>query len=134
MKATNIIWDTDGENINLPTEIDIPDGMTDEDEISDFLSDTTGFCHEGFTLEFDDPRDIIIRLSFLHDDIVTTSEYKLTVPFGITYAQVWDEFKKGHADCCAVHNTPDSLIEYVTKKHGWVYEKIHFELEMEFTI
>lgn len=53
MKATCIIWDVDcKEDLqHLPTEIDIPDGMTDEDEISDYLSDTTGFCHKGFVLE-----------------------------------------------------------------------------------
>lgn len=53
MKATNIKWDTDGENINLPKEIEIPEwiDIENEDEISDYLSDTTGFCHFGFELE-----------------------------------------------------------------------------------
>ena len=53
LRAVNIIWDTDEEDgdISLPTEIDIPDGMTDDDEISDYLSDTTGFCHKGYNLE-----------------------------------------------------------------------------------
>ena len=51
MKATNIIWDTDGEDVDLPTEIQLPPGMTDEDEISDYISDMTGFCHMGFELE-----------------------------------------------------------------------------------
>lgn len=54
MKASNIIWDTDGnleaENM-LPTEMEIPEGMEDEDEISDYLSDVTGFCHISFELE-----------------------------------------------------------------------------------
>lgn len=50
MKAINIIWDTDGEDISLPTEIDIPEGMEDEEEISDYLSETTGYCHKGFAL------------------------------------------------------------------------------------
>ena len=52
MKAINIIWDVDfKEDLeNLPTEIDIPEGMTDEDEISDWLSDEFGFCHYGFEL------------------------------------------------------------------------------------
>lgn len=51
-KAVNIDWDIDESDIgvNLPTEIVIPDDMTDEDEISDYLSDTTGFCHKGFEL------------------------------------------------------------------------------------
>ena len=57
MKAINIKWDTDDEDyegepdLNLPTEIEIPDGMTDEDEISDYISDMTGFCHYGYELE-----------------------------------------------------------------------------------
>lgn len=50
MKAINIIWDTDGENIELPNEIELPFGMVDEDEISDYISDETGFCHKCFEL------------------------------------------------------------------------------------
>lgn len=51
IKATNIIWDLDGEdNVSLPTQIDIPDGMEDEEEISDYLSEVTGFCHKGFSI------------------------------------------------------------------------------------
>ena len=54
MKAKNIKWDTDGDMEileELPKEIEIPEGMTDEEEISDWLSDQTGFCHNGFVLE-----------------------------------------------------------------------------------
>lgn len=53
MKAINIIWDADTpeELEGLPEEIEIPAGMTDEDEISNYLSDVTGFCHKGFVLE-----------------------------------------------------------------------------------
>ena len=50
MKAINIIWDTDGEDISLPTEIDIPEEMEDEDELENYLSEVTGFCHKGFDL------------------------------------------------------------------------------------
>lgn len=50
MKAINIQWDTDGENISFPTEIDIPEGMSDEDEVSDYISNVMGFCHKGFEL------------------------------------------------------------------------------------
>ena len=52
MKAINILWDTDGEEVNLPNEIEIPDWVDkeDDDEISDYLSNTTGFCHFGFEL------------------------------------------------------------------------------------
>ena len=40
-KATHIQW----------TEIDIPDDMTDMEEISDYITDQTGFCHNGFIVE-----------------------------------------------------------------------------------
>ena len=58
MKAINIIWDVDDkENLNmLPSEIEIPEDMIDEagevddDEISDYISDVTGFCHKGYEL------------------------------------------------------------------------------------
>ena len=52
MKAINIIWvvDCKVDLESLPTEIEIPDGMTDEGEISDYLSDVTCLCHKGFVL------------------------------------------------------------------------------------
>ncbi len=53
MKATNILWDADVEEDleSLPKEINIPAGMEDDDEISDYLSDVTGYCHKGYSLE-----------------------------------------------------------------------------------
>ena len=52
MKAVHIQWDVDepDELEGLPTDIHITDGMEDEDEISDYLSDLTAFCHRGFQL------------------------------------------------------------------------------------
>jgi hypothetical protein len=65
LKAINIKWDTDGdmEVLNeLPTELIIPDDLEElykrkEDreyaleEIADWLSEDTGFCHDGFEIE-----------------------------------------------------------------------------------
>ena len=63
LKAINIKWDTDGdmEVLNeLPMEMIIPDKLEEMykkekeyalDEISDWLSDETGFCHDGFEIE-----------------------------------------------------------------------------------
>ena len=62
LKAINIMWDTDGDMEvfgALPTEMIIPDELEElykEDmeyaleEISDWLSDQTGFCHYGFEI------------------------------------------------------------------------------------
>lgn len=63
LKAINIKWDTDGDKEvfnELPTEIIVPDELEEMykkdkeyalEEISDWLSDETGFCHAGFELE-----------------------------------------------------------------------------------
>ena len=53
MKAVNIKWDTDNDKDllkTLPTEMEIPDDLS-EDEVSDWLSDQTGYCHFGYELE-----------------------------------------------------------------------------------
>lgn len=53
MKATKIMWDVDYDEDGklLPTEVELPEGMTDEEEICNYLSDLTGYCHEGFCIE-----------------------------------------------------------------------------------
>ena len=45
MKIKNIIWETDGEEVVLPTEVDLPNGIEpdDDDAINDYLSDTYGW-------------------------------------------------------------------------------------------
>lgn len=50
MKVTDIVWDTDGEDINLPTEMHIPDELLNEgeDQITNYLSDQTGWCVESW--------------------------------------------------------------------------------------
>lgn len=53
MKAINISWDIDNDIElleQLPKEIQIPEGMIDEEEISNYLSDISGFCHNEFEL------------------------------------------------------------------------------------
>ena len=55
MKAVNIEWDVDNpEDLEtLPKEIEIPAELVDyesEDEISDYITELTGFCHWGFDL------------------------------------------------------------------------------------
>ena len=49
MEVTKIKWETDGEVVDLPTKVEVEDGMSD-DEIADYLSDTYGWLVEGFSL------------------------------------------------------------------------------------
>lgn len=49
--AADIIWDYgDCEDIILPSELEIPEEIRDED-IGEYISEVTGFCHKGYTLE-----------------------------------------------------------------------------------
>lgn len=64
MIAYNIDWDTDGEDIDLPNEIEIPAHITDLDEVSDYITNVTGFCHRGFGVTgsmHNKPEDRLIR-------------------------------------------------------------------------
>ena len=60
MKAIKIRWDIDyDDNGDLPMEIEIPENIvkeaTDEDGIddeviSDYITNLTGYCHQGFEI------------------------------------------------------------------------------------
>lgn len=54
MKAINIEWDLDfeDENLELPTEIEIPNYIEsdDFDAIDDYISNVTDYCHKGYNL------------------------------------------------------------------------------------
>ena len=65
MKVVKIKWDTDGDmkmlkslpkEIDISDEFDVKDYEDDEDQllddISDWLSDTYGYCHFGFEIKF----------------------------------------------------------------------------------
>ena len=55
MKATRIIWETGGEEVNLPTEVEIPTDIEDDDDaIADYLSSTYGWLVVSFSLPMND--------------------------------------------------------------------------------
>ncbi len=55
-KVNSIQWDTDDEDVKLPTEltVNVPDGITEHDDVLDYISDRitemTDFCHFGFRI------------------------------------------------------------------------------------
>lgn len=58
MKAINIEWYIDPDEcecgiVLLPTEIEIPEYITDLDDVSDYIYDITGFYLKGFEIEDD---------------------------------------------------------------------------------
>lgn len=42
IKVSGIVWETDGEDVDLPDEMEIPSDI-EEDEIEGYLSNETGF-------------------------------------------------------------------------------------------
>lgn len=54
-KAINIKWETDGCEVDLPSEVDIPERFIDKDgvdgeSVSDWLSDVFGWLNDGFEI------------------------------------------------------------------------------------
>ncbi len=51
VRFSNIVWDTDGEKVDLPQEVvlDVPEGTDLEHEGADFLSDAYGWLVESFS-------------------------------------------------------------------------------------
>ena len=73
-KATNILWDVDDDDAEvaveeilaqLPTEIEIPNEIAD-DEIADYLSEQTGYCHFGFKVN---NVQVLCTNSFVEDGV-----------------------------------------------------------------
>ena len=52
MIVSDIIWETDGEVVELPTEVEVDDDLSD-DEIADYLSDTYGWLVVSFSAPMD---------------------------------------------------------------------------------
>jgi uncharacterized protein YdeI (YjbR/CyaY-like superfamily) len=56
-EVSDIKYDTDGEEVDLPKTltITVPDDIVDEVEMEEYISDEisniTGFCHKGFTTD-----------------------------------------------------------------------------------
>lgn len=100
MKAFNIIWDTDdNEDIaHLPNEIEIPETVNlSEDAISDYLSDTTGFCHCGFGLK-DNAGNLystyeLELLQDIKDYLIFEEENSLSYPFEKKWETYTDDEK-----------------------------------------
>lgn len=54
VRIYNISYDTDGEDdIDLPAEfvVTVEDTEDVEDQLSDYITEQTGFCHRGFLYE-----------------------------------------------------------------------------------
>lgn len=49
MKIHSIVWETDNQEVDLPSEVDVPNYL-DEFEIADYLSDEYGWLVKSFEI------------------------------------------------------------------------------------
>lgn len=75
MKVTEIKWNTYGDDIELPTEVELPDYLDtdDEDSVSDYLSDKFGYCPDTWgDIEESDTREICVsyELTVIHTEYI----------------------------------------------------------------
>lgn len=55
-RAYDIVWETDGEDVDLPTEVELPKDFGDDDDaITDFLSDEYGWLVVSYERESVEP-------------------------------------------------------------------------------
>ena len=49
VKIVSVIWDTDGKDVSLPSEVEVPAELKKE-EIADYLSDKYGWLVKSFSV------------------------------------------------------------------------------------
>ena len=75
-KAFNIQWDTDNDIEilkTLPKEINIPENIVNFDDISDYISGETGYCHYGYDLVYQISGEIFATVDEINNlDMIQT--------------------------------------------------------------
>lgn len=129
MKAVNIEWDVDCQEDRelLPTEIKIPEGMQDEEDISDYISDITGFCHKGYNLVEDE----VNKTRRLNVTIACQAVYNssIEVPVHLSFEDAL-EYAKEH-----ICDIPLGVLEYIPDSDELDVENCDFDeqdLEQDF--
>jgi hypothetical protein len=99
MKIYGIVWETDNQEVDLPSEVDVPNDLG-EFEIADYLSDEYGWLVQSFEIKtFEDLT--IEELWKLRKEIVLNSIY---------YADYVNSFGFNSKDVCYFF---DEYIEYI---------------------
>lgn len=108
LKAINIKWDTDGdeEMLNeLPMERIIPEELEEMykkdkeyalEEISDWLSDETGFCHDGFEVVKE------ITKESVENDLYDFFNDKMKTGDALEIEGVWKQYDPANGNIIAI--------------------------------
>jgi hypothetical protein len=83
-KAYDIEWETDGQDVDLPVEVELPDEI-DVDaigEVENYLSDEYGYLVKSFEIEYDDGEESVpeyldlIEILDLHENMTCDEIFK----------------------------------------------------------
>lgn len=86
-------------------------------------------------------KKITVKLNFLWDTEIVTTEVSITVPNTETPETVMKAINEAHSYLCFEDDTDiygvngrtaQSLLDYVCEEHNWTWEEINFEIEMNF--
>lgn len=138
MKIKNIVWETDGNMEalkSLPTSVDVPEGTTDVEQVSDWLSDTYGFLHNGF--EIVSLGEVTVSLETLFNKLAKQQEEAVSLTYGELVKTVEDntsyfDLKTSKGTPCMDGETCkiiDRTKEYILLQE--VDECIPFKLSLE---
>ena len=133
-KASNIKWCTNDNQVlkYLPTEIEIPVGMK-EDAISDYLSEQTGYLHEGYVLEqaTEETHRIFVdmdgTLYAFHDDILDDQGVvQIEKMYEKDFFLKLKPFEKMHEALKLLHENSETEIYILSSadKHNIINQKI----------
>jgi hypothetical protein len=90
VRASNIIWDTDGEEVELPTSVEFdaePDELEDDGYAADRLSEDYGWCIESLEVEIIDNQTMdATKYCVLHGGL-NTIVGRTNYPSGLTLAE-----------------------------------------------
>lgn len=84
-------------------------------------------------------KKLTLRINFFWDDGEDMQEFTLKVPSNVTIDQVKDTLIKTHDhldmnDDTNSYNTsgrnPVTLLDYVCRKHGWEWESLSFDIDL----
>lgn len=59
------------EILGVPEDVAIPEGIYDPEDISDWLSDEYGYCHEGFSIDCDAKEEDILKEISNYESMLT---------------------------------------------------------------
>lgn len=117
--ACNIKWETDGQDVNLPEEVELPDEI-DVDaigEVEDYLSDEYGYLVNSFNIEYDNEEGCDPEYLDLIDRLGINGDMSCDEIFGIVFGML-DNNEDGQIPRSILSSTADGITFEICQHFG----------------